>query len=219
MSVYVENIGSQKIKYQNHENVQFDSLEEYLVLAKKAISAFANNFYGGLSRKMLSDEDAVSNIAYAIMLADWRYDENYKGTRAAKKTRYSYRNQCALWAIQSHVTKNKKNKKKTMKNKVYSLDHSIDDENHTNYYSYINDTTSVEPIQEMINDEEARIKRHKINKLVETARLSERQREYIELYYYKDMTFDQIGQKYSLTREAVRQSIKKAILQMQEAGE
>jgi len=213
MSVYIEGIGKHKIEYPNHEDVQFSDLSEYVLLAKKAISKFANRFYNGLSRKMLYDEDAVSNVAYCIMLSDWRYQENYK--KDHNKTRYSYRNQCALWAIQSYVTKTYKQNK--TKNVTYSLDysHNTDDESMT-AYTFIRDQNDKEPIDNIIYEEEQNLNKEIISKLLSTKNISDRQKEYIKLYYFHDMTYDQIGKRFSLTREAIRQSIRKAIEKMGE---
>ena len=137
MSVYIEGIGTHKINYRDHNEVEFSNLSEYMLMAKKSISKFANKFYNGLSRIMLQDEDAVSSVAYCIMLADWRYDENYN-TKIKNKTRYSYRNQCAIWAIQSYVTKNYR-KQKSKQYHTYSLDYPTYQEKSNTYYTYIED--------------------------------------------------------------------------------
>jgi len=214
MSIQIEGIGNQKISYKDHKTINFYSLPEYLNLAKKSISKFANKFYGGLARKMLKDEDAVSNIAYSLMLADWRYDENYQSQNSQKKTQYSYRNQCALWAIQSYITKNYKTKKSSP-SKIFSLDHYSNDESN-NSYRFIQDQKAVDPHEYTVSTEEQVVIKDLITKLLSTKSISDRQKQYIELYYYEGMTFDQIGKKFSLTREAVRQSIKKAIAKIKE---
>lgn len=213
MSVYIENIGNQKISYKNADEIDFSDLSEYLLMAKKSISSFANRFYHGLAPQMLQDEDAVSQIAYSLMLADWRYDENYKGKRTSQKTRYSYRNQCALWAIQTYVTKTSKKKHK---NKVFSLDYNADGEqNNDNAYRYILDKKAVNPSEELENKEQSSVLSEKINKLLDTNGVSETQKEYIRLYYMENYTYAQIGKKFSLTREAIRQSIIKAMKTIQ----
>lgn len=219
MSVYVEGIGNQKIQYRNHEEVDFYGLNEYLTLAKKSISKFANRFYNGLARKMLKDEDAISNVAYCLMLADWRYDQNYvsKANNNKQKTRYSYRNQCALWAIQSYMTKNYK-KNHSNNYKVYSLDHSIDEENNNTSYTYINDKRTPTPVDSLIESEEKSELRNFLDSLLNTDELSDKQKEYVKLYYYEGNTFEQIGKKYGLTREAIRQSIKKALVKIKETA-
>ena len=76
------------------DNVEFDDLKVYLNLAKKTI----NKFGGSLAKEMLRSEDAISDVASAIMQGDWKWDANRTGKTGQKKTRYSYRNQCAIWA-------------------------------------------------------------------------------------------------------------------------
>jgi RNA polymerase sigma factor (sigma-70 family) len=218
MSVQIEGIGKQKINYRDHNEVDFYCLSEYLTLAKKSISKFANTFYNGLARKMLKDEDAISNVAYCLMLADWRYDEDYQNKHdRQKKTKYSYRNQCAIWAIQSYITKNY-SKKNSSKNKVYSLDYKLDEENNNTSYDYIPDSKSTNPLVNILEKEEKIELRNFLDNLFEENSLSEKQKEYIKLYYYEDYTFQEIGKKFGLTREAIRQSIKKALLKIKETS-
>jgi len=50
-----------------------------------------------------------------------------------------------------------------------------------------------------------------IYQILNTDILSQRQAECIKLYFLEGMTFAQIGKKFNITREAVRQNIKKAI--------
>lgn len=207
MFLQLEGIGNQKIEYKDKSEVEFDTLSNYMLMAKKSISKFANKFYSGLSTKMLRDEDAISNVANAIMMADWRYDENHEGVNGQKKTKYSYRNQCALWAIQTYVTKNYKKK---LKNSVYSLDYAEEDGD----CKYINtlDSKTKSPEQILIEKEKDANIKTLIDSMLSIDCLSQRQREYIKLYYFENNTFEQIGKKYSLTREAIRQSINKALL-------
>jgi hypothetical protein len=103
--------------------IQFDSLATYISLAKKTINKFAPKFYNGLNKDMLSNEEAVSDVATAIMYADWRFDPNRPGKNGDKKTLYSYRNQCAIWAIKTYITQKYKDNNKKIK--VHSLDNHI----------------------------------------------------------------------------------------------
>jgi RNA polymerase sigma factor (sigma-70 family) len=208
MLLQLHGVGNQKIDYKNHKDIEFDSLDTYILLAKKSISKFANKFYNGLSSKMLKDEDAISSVANAMMMADWRWDENYQNSKGTKKTKYSYRNQCALWAIQTYVTKNQKNNIK-FKN-VYSLDHSINQEDETTISCIVQDKR-ISPEEEAIEKEEKKELSDLINSLLSVDCLTTRQKEYIRLYYFESYTFEKIGKKYGITREAVRQGLNKAI--------
>jgi RNA polymerase sigma factor (sigma-70 family) len=207
MLLQLSGIGEQKIEYKDHTTIKFEDLKIYVLLAKKAISKFGPKFYAGLSAKMLKDEDAVSSIANAMMMADWRWDENRSGLNGAKKTKYSYRNQCALWAIKTYVSKEHKHAKR---NKVYSLDY-ITDDNDTNLHSWSADLSVQSPDQIAMKNEEVSNLSDLIKQLLSLDNLSDRQKDYIRLYYFEDQTFEQIGKKYGITREAVRQGLNKAI--------
>lgn len=216
MLLQINGIGNQKIEYKDHSQLEFDSLNTYMILAKKSISKFSNQFYNGLSSKMLKDEDAISSIANAIMMADWRWDENYQNDKGTKKTKYSYRNQCALWAIQTYVSKNyKKNKK--FKTNVYSLDYMVEKDDESTVHSFTEDTKSISPEDILINKENKEELSSLINKLLQLDCLSDRQRDYIQLYYFESYTFEKIGKKYGITREAVRQGLNKAISLIKES--
>jgi RNA polymerase sigma factor (sigma-70 family) len=216
MLLQLNGIGNQKIQYKDHSTLSFDSLDNYMLLAKKSISKFSNQFYNGLSAKMLKDEDAISSIANAIMMADWRWDENYQNTKGTKKTKYSYRNQCALWAIQTYVSKNHKKNKK-FKNKIYSLDHIVEDHDDSTVHSFTQDTKSLSPEEILSNKENKEQLSSLIESLLSLECLSPRQRDYIRLYYFESYTFEKIGQKYGITREAVRQGLNKAITLIKES--
>lgn len=210
MLLQLNGIGNQKIQYKDHSTIQFDSLNDYILLAKKAISKFANQFYQGLSNKMLKDEDAISSIANAIMMADWRWDENYQNDKGTKKTRYSYRNQCALWAIQTYITKDHKKDRK-FKKKAYSLDHITEGDNDSSVHSFTQDDRSLSPETILINAENKQELTQLIDSLLNLGCLTPRQKDYIRLYYFESYTFEKIGKKYGITREAVRQGLNKAI--------
>jgi len=209
MVLQIHGVGNHKIAYKDHNSIEFDSLETYLLLAKKAISKFANQFYNGLATKMLKDEDATACVANAIMMADWRWDDNYQNEKGTKKTKYSYRNQCALWAIQTLVTKNKQLNKKKLK--TYSLDFVSDDHDGLSVYDLVQDYRGMDPEQETIKNENSEDLKNLINKLLSTDYLTDRQKDYIRLYYFESYTFEKIGKKYGITREAVRQGLNKAI--------
>jgi RNA polymerase sigma factor (sigma-70 family) len=209
MLLQLNGVGKQKIKYKDHNSIEFDTLPTYLLLAKKAISKFANTFYSGLSKKMLKDEDAVASVANAIMMADWRWDDNYKNEKGTKKNKYSYRNQCALWAIQTHITKNYKHSKKMPKN-IISLDYEKDN-SELSVHQRITDNSVQSPIEKLIKEEEDSLMKKNLNDLIDNVGLSDRQKDYIRLYYYESYTFEKIGKKYGITREAVRQGLNKAI--------
>jgi RNA polymerase sigma factor (sigma-70 family) len=205
MLLQINGVGKQKISYPDHTGMHFDSLDDYLILAKKAISKFAHS----MSTRMLKDEDAISTVANAIMMADWRWDENYKNNQGTKKTKYSYRNQCAIWAIQTYLSKEYQKNKKF--NKVYSLDYVVESENNDIVYNKVKDKKNLTPDEIIILKETKENTQQLVDMILNLECISDRQKDYIRLYYIESQTFEAIGKKYGITREAVRQGLNKAI--------
>lgn len=184
---------------------EYDSLDTYINLAKKTISKFCPKFYNGLSTEMLKNNDAISDVATAIMYADWRFDPNRKGKNGQQKTLYSYRNQCAIWAIKTYVTNKYKKNNDTM-----SLDFNAKDSD-CSLHSSMPDTRVEEPVEILIKNEQETNLSMLINNLLLNNNLSDKQREQIKLYYLEDHTLSQIGKKFGVSREAIRQNIKRAL--------
>lgn len=184
---------------------QFDSLSQYISLAKKTISKFAPKFYKNLSTEMLQNEDAISDVATALMYADWRYDENRTGKTGLKKTQYSYRNQCAIWAIKTYITHKYKNN--SVKEYSLNFDGNID----KSLNEFIPDSKAKTPLQNVIDEEDESTLAANIKSVIDSPCISEKQREQIRLYYFDNNTLAEIGKKFSVSREAVRQNIKRAI--------
>lgn len=183
---------------------EFEALSSYISLAKKTISKFGPKFYNGLAVEMLQNEEAISDIATALMYADWRFDENRVGKTGLKKTKYSYRNQCALWAIKTYVTNKYKGKK------YLSLDKSLGESSEDNGYDYAI-SGSKTPIDIMIDEESESMLSDTISSLLASDLLSDKQRQQIRMYYFDNYTLSKIGKIFGVSREAVRQNIKRGL--------
>jgi RNA polymerase sigma factor (sigma-70 family) len=183
---------------------EFEALSSYISLAKKTISKFGPKFYNGLAVEMLQNEEAISDIATALMYADWRFDENRVGKTGLKKTKYSYRNQCALWAIKTYVTNKYKGKK------YLSLDKSLGESSEDNGYDYAV-SGSKTPIDIMIDEESESMLSDTINSVLSSDLLSDKQRQQIRMYYFDNYTLSKIGKIFGVSREAVRQNIKRGL--------
>ncbi len=179
--------------------MEFDTLSNYTNIAKKTISKFASKFYPGLAKEMLSSDETVSEVANAIMCADWNWDKNRKGKKTGlSKSIYSYRNQCAIWAIKTYITNKYKKSQKTQKHNEY-FEKNIQvkyDEDPADIYAH------KEYSENLVKD---------IADLLDTASLTTKQKEQIRLYYYDEKTLSEIGTQYGVTREAIRQNINKAL--------
>jgi RNA polymerase sigma factor (sigma-70 family) len=187
----------------------YDSLCTYTNLAKKTIAKFAPKFYNGLSLEMLKNDDAISDVATAIMYADWRFDENRTGISGQKKTLYSYRNQCAIWAIKTYIT----NKYKKQKKDTLSLNFSLD--NNDEISSSIQDEKTYDPAFIAIKNEQADAYAKYIQCIFDSGVLTEKQIDIIKLYYLENETLASIGKKFGVSREAIRQNLKRAIALIQ----
>jgi RNA polymerase sigma factor (sigma-70 family) len=183
----------------------FDDLSAYIVLAKKIISKFAPNFYSSLRKELLNNEDAIADIASALMFADWRWDANRKGFDGKGKSKYSYRNQCGIWAIKTYLTN--KYKKSSQK---YSIDNT-ENESGATFSENIPDNLEYDPAIIAENKEQKENIANEIDILLSSGLISEKQREQIKEYYFNDKTLSEIGKQYGVTREAVRQNIQKGL--------
>lgn len=180
-----------------------EDLSTYISLAKKTISKFAPKFYNGLSSEMLKNEEAISDVATAIMYADWRFDPNRTGQSGQQKTLYSYRNQCAIWAIQTYITS------KYKKQKCFSIDNQMEDD--STHAQLICDKKQMDPAEIAIQNETDQNLIDTIDLLMNTAPLSEKQKQQIYMYYFEDKTLSEIGKEFGVSREAVRQNIKRGL--------
>lgn len=190
---------------------QFMDMSEYIDIAKKIIRTFADKICPGMCKDMCNNEDAVADIAHAIMCADWKYDENRKGKTSNKtKTRYSYRNQCAIWAIQTYI-------KKYLKNKHYYIHEIVTDECDLSFDQMIEDTNQPEPLENIIQQEKTELEKQMVADIFESGILSDTQKDKLKMYYFENLSLAKIGKKYGVTREAIRQNMKVSIKKIQEA--
>lgn len=193
----IQNINSQRIKYQNSKDVKFLDLSEYLELAEKNIKYYGarNNKYD-LTSKMLKSEDAISKVAHDIMMADWRWSPNRPGKH---RNRDSYRMYCAQLSIKSYFTSSYKLKNK--KNK--SLDFAIKE----NFKLYdIVSSGELEPIDNLILKEENQLAEDTINK----SDLTDNQKSCIR-YRLEGKTFRSIAAAQNTTRQNAHQMYHRAI--------
>lgn len=184
---------------------QFDSLSTYITLAKKIISKFAPTFYSSLRQELLSNDDAIADIASAIMIGDWKWDKDRTGFEGKKKTRYSYRNQCGIWAIKTYIT----NKYKKQNNNL-SLENT-NPEFDTSFSEYIADKEEYDPSAIAEEKEYHENLKININEILYSGLITEKQAEQIKQYYFEDKTLSEIGSEFGVTREAIRQNIQKGL--------
>jgi len=176
------NIGTPRKELPEYTNDQFDSLEDYYKLAKHLIQTEVPKYSPGLAQNILNNEECIANIANVLMMADWKW--NKQGSK------YGYRKQCVIWAIQSVVNQYKKHGKFRVENLLY--DETILDQTYEDFLHK-------REIHELVLD------------ITNSKRLSDKQREYIRLKYIDGYTLQEIGDKYDVSRQNVQQTIQKGI--------
>ena len=187
-------------------NTEYEALSEYLLIAKKTIARFANKFYPTLAQEMLKSEDAISQVASAVMEADWKWNPEYRSKTNTVRSKRAYRNQCAIWAIQNYI-----GQKKRTRNTI-SLSYESDNGEHdVSISGTIADKKAYNPAIIASNNEELRNTQGLIKSLLDSGIISDKQREYITAYYLDDQTLQEVGEKFGVSREAVRQCITKGI--------
>ena len=189
---------------------EYDSLSTYITLAKKIISKFAPGFYSSLRQELLSNEDAIADIASAIMVGDWRWDKDRTGFEGKSKTKYSYRNQCGIWAIKTYLS-NKYRKQ----NNHYSLD-NINKDLDISFTDNIEDKPEYDPSLIAEQNEYQLMLKDNIENILSCGLISEKQKEQIKQYYFEDKTLSEIGDNFGVTREAIRQNIQKGLSKIRE---
>ena len=204
MTVDIVGIGKTKRQYPPAEKSNFENLHEYLGHAKRMIAYFA---HGSLRSQMLSSEDAISNIATAIMFADWTWDESYTGKSGKKCSKHTYRNLRAIWAIKSYLVR----QKRKSKNKIDSINISID-ENGSQLCSIL-DSNSEPPIQNILKSELRDI----LEDVISCGIITNRQEKYLRSYYFDSMSYSEIGRKNGVSRQAVHDAVNRAVKSLGEA--
>jgi RNA polymerase sigma factor (sigma-70 family) len=183
--------------------MEFDNLSVYMDLAKKTIAKFGASIHPSLASEMLKSEDAIADVATAIMYADWRWDNKRIGYNGQQKTHYSYRNQCAIWAIKTYISQKQKKGKVRVASSL--------DKDESSYISNIPSKGQTNPAVIVEEIEHNKNLSNSMTDLLNSNCLNDKQREQIIEYYYNDKTLSEIGKEYGVTREAVRQNIQKGL--------
>lgn len=189
---------------------EYKDIVEYIDAAKKTIRVFANKICPGICYQMTQSENAIADVAHAMMCADWKYDENRKGKISNKtKTKYSYRNQCAIWAIQTYI-KNTLKRDKTIY--LNNLLHSCDE---LTLEDMLEDKKQSLPEKIYMDEEKRESQSQIVRDILNSDVLTKTQREKLRLHYIEGKSLAEIGRMYGVTREAIRQTIKLCVKKLQ----
>ena len=200
-------VSNSKKPYPDATKIKFESMDAYILHAKKIICYFAPKFRKGLREQILNNEEAISNVATAIMLADWTFDREYIGEKGAKCSISTYRNLRAIWAIKSFMTR--KNRKSS---KCLSLNNEINDRG-SGAYDAMQDDSCPSPQ----DSPERKEVREWLERVVDSALLSKKQSLYVRKRFFEDKTIAEIATESDVSRQAVGESINRAIRKIKES--
>lgn len=194
-------VGVGKINMEVKEKgFEFGSLQEYISIATSVVKAQCPGIRDGLVGEILSNEDAISDIAYSIMLADCKFD--------GRGTRYGFRSQHAKWAIWRYL------EKRTKSREIMSLDFNFGDEDDSNSLGDTIDSGTKTPEEIAEKKESLRLVDEIIN---DGITLNHKERVCVKSYYLDNMTLDSIRPLVNVkTRQGVHVILKRAMAKIRE---
>lgn len=160
------------------------TLCEYQEITLKILNTLCKNMYVP-RQQIIDNEDVFTTIVTEVMLADTNW--NGHGTLEG------YRKQRCIWAV--------KNYKSTYKNTPHIQ--SLDDINDSLGDTLVGD--DADTVQNSVENEHTIL-----HGILQTDLISSKQKEYIKLRL-DNITYHEIGRKFGVTREAVRQSVANAV--------
>jgi RNA polymerase sigma factor (sigma-70 family) len=211
MFIDLVGIGKQQINYPDASDCEFATTKEYIKMAKKLVSKFGPTFGPNITKEILASDDAISNIATHLMLADWRWKEKYENEQKTVRAKYSYRTQCGIWAIKGYMNR----KTKSKETPVRSLNATYGD-SETQIIKFIEDKKAAVYATSYEDEEHKKFVNDKLNALLGSGILTEKEQDYITKHYLEQLTMPEIAAKNSISREAVRQVINRGISKLQE---
>ncbi len=183
---------------------QFESLDEYLKIAEKQIKFFGKRYFPDFMKKLLDSEEAISHIAYANMMADWKYDDKLN---CSKRT---YRNNWAIGLMKNLYTKYRKHYKKYGRTQ-YLSDILCMGENGDDFE--LEDLLGYNNPPDKILEEKEEIER--LESLMGKV-LSSRNKEILLMHKKDGRTMSEISDKYSISKQRVEQIISKSVSVLKE---
>ena len=175
-----------KIKTTN----SLESLDDYYKIAPRLIVAVGLNLHPLVAQQILNDEDALSQIITAIMIADCQW--NGAGSK------YGYRKQYVTWAIKSYMSRRKRNVP------MQSLSGDKD-------YVYTMASSRASPYTETVNKETTKILQDTLKLLTPI------QKRCIEYRYFDGLTIRDITIRLKMSRHVISRHIQKALRTMRRA--
>ena len=206
-SIYVVEMKRTKFPQPTKQN-ELLSLDDYLVLARKCISVYAPRIRSGLGVEMLQNEDAIANIANALMMADYKFD--------GRGSIGGYRKQSVIYAIRSyveHVTHNNAVKKTSC---FTDLGTKFGKDDATKEFDVADNSN---PASISIDRERKENTVRIVKELLDSDILSDVQKKYIKMRFMDNMSVMEIATACDVSRQGVNDVILRGLDKMKQAIE
>lgn len=175
----------------SYDKAKFEDLNFYLTLARKQIVVLGRKLYPSYVNRMLADEDVVAYIAYANMLADWRFDESRGLCRNTH--RYNYASGCI----------------KTIVKKQCKAPHNVSLDEQLKGFDNNRGQNLLDILIEKGNKSSEQWSAEDIQSSMEV--LPQRPKEIVRMYIYDNLSFAEIGRRIGVSRERVRQIVNESM--------
>jgi hypothetical protein len=181
---------------------QMLSLQDYLVMAEKIIRHVAPKLRAGLADEMLKSEDAISNVATKLMIADgkWNGKGNIGGFRVER----------GMFAIRDYMTRDVAAKKNGQQ---YSFSHPIkgsDGAGETEFGETLEDEEAKTSLDKLVENEDKEL----LNRLLGSGIVSIDEEYCIRGHYLDYKTHICLGAELGVSKQRVHQLINQGILNL-----
>lgn len=185
-------------------------LEFYLKFSEKLIKSFSKKSVGYID----ISEDFISYVAHRIMKGDAGFtmekvSARSKLNKTPEQCYKHYLRQCGIFGIKAYISDLKKKKQKS---KLCFSDITIS----RNLDSYLNLSSSSNPLEELCRKEVEKETSNFINVLVHSSGLTGNEADIIKRYIYEGKTFADIARENNVTPQAINLSYQNAISKMSE---
>ena len=177
------------------ENLVYENLDTYLAIARRIIGRFAKH--------LISNDEAIGEVASAIAEADQDWNPEYRSSDNKVRSLRSLRNQRGIWAIQRYLKRNKN------PHFVMSLSYKPNkDYDSPSLSGTIEDYRTPQPCDVLIELENKKRQTELLNNVLTSGIVSDTQEKYIRAYYLEEKTLKEVGETYGVSRQTVQEAIK-----------
>lgn len=185
-AIYIAGLVEPKERFPSHKGRGFLSIEEYHTIARKIVSHYLKG--SKTAQIMCCNEDFISSLATAIMMADWKYDPNKQAGSCSIKT---YRYGIAINIIKTYFKKTK-----VQKNNNISID-------------------KIDSINKKSKDVGGYVSVN-VEELLAYGDLSEKESSILKQHFIDNLSYVEIGKKVGCSKQNIHIIVSKALQKIRE---